>query len=339
MKAPIRIVVNDYVVIVQKSENELSIDFSRVLPPKNLGLIILPSMDICDLAWFKELLSCVSTFAGWHISFQGTSICREVYQLVKMYQKGSDNLQLSFSIEIASNFVLSDQDVLSRVDYLFDPVSCQTFNTEKLTYKEFKRVLPIAKGIANKVEEANPSSDIEKIIYIDNWMQKHIQYIKKEDFIEFGLRFKYPQIKKEAIVTDVLLNHYGVCEDVSASVSAIASMLGIQTEVVSKGGHAWNLICVEHKWYIYDCTHNITRNEKRVANELKATEYNYNYLLRGLMYDKEKYYIKEVFNNQISVCDFPRVRIEECIKKMVLDGCIDYSFENNVKYKNRIRQE
>lgn len=171
---------------------------------------------------------------------------------------------------------------------------------------------------------------------VDSWMQQHVQYIKNSSFEAFGESYVYPSINHEAIVSDVLLHGYGVCEDISASIAAIMKFLKIETYVVCKNGHAWNVIRLDNRWFIWDCTHNITRNKRKVNNELKAMEYSSEYLLRGANYDAEEYLEYTPFFDRVSDEDFPREQISEAVKILMTQNLIPSSYGGFTTYSRSV---
>lgn len=89
-------------------------------------------------------------------------------------------------------------------------------------------------------------SDIQKLAAIQNWISSHWVYSQadfQEDAIEGYLLVKYG---------------YGACGQFANNFVYFCNKAGIQCYVVggdylSGGGHFRNLICIESKWYGYDC--------------------------------------------------------------------------------------
>ena len=101
----------------------------------------------------------------------------------------------------------------------------------QLTYSEYKSILPIARSICGEILNLN-LDNLETIIWIDNWIQKNVQYIKNKETVALGKRYICSQIDCQATVPDVLLRHYGVCEDIAVSIATILSILGINNKVI-----------------------------------------------------------------------------------------------------------
>lgn len=220
------------------------------------------------------------------------------------------------------------------LDYPF-PVG---FNEPTLNFASYKTLLSPAQEIADNVRTLKLSK-LETIIWIDNWMQQNIQYIKdKESTGPDGNDDVYicDDITKQAIVPDVLLHHYGVCEDIAASVATIASLLEIDCAVMRGSGHAWNLVTLDGKTYILDCTHNITQNPNRMADALKATKYTSQFTLVGRDKEYADYTFLAEIGIQVSHLDFPRKSIKEAVSVLRRKGVL-FEYGANATYRSRRR--
>ena len=328
-------------LFINKDSHKTDIDIKSNIKSINPSKIILYDIVEEDLLWFEALLSVVPKPKCRAISFQGNSICKQAYDMIDALRIQQPDIGVSFSVGIATNTrFLRDDDALASICYNPDDseeVYVYHFNMKDTSYGEFKRIIPKAEAIKREIDSKMLSTPLQKVLYVDNWMQKHIQYIKSGSFDELGEHFEYPQVTDEAVVTDVLTRHYGVCEDISASVATIMNLLGVDTEVVGSGNHAWNVIRIGGEWYVWDCTRNITRNENKVPKELKATKYGRNFLLRGSNwpeFDDNKYIKYGALYEAVSEDDYPRSEIEDCISEMTRKGLIKTSYGENIVYKN-----
>ena len=337
MKANINCRFKDYLLFIGNScvPNDVNID--DIIHKNYPTQIVYQNITDADLIWFDAVLDYILNCRSCKtLSFQGTIISEAAYKRVKAFQSQNPDIKLSFSVEIASNLILHDSEELARLDYSFGDVFVCPYNSRPITYGEFKRVLPCAKEIHNMMNTMGLYETLEKVLFVDNWMQQHVQYIKDSSFEVSGKKYIYPEIECEAVVTDVFLHNYGVCEDIAASITVLMSLAGIDSQVISRDGHAWNLVKMDDTWYIWDCTHNITRNTHKVTNELKASEYCANYLLRGSNFYKGDYYpLVNAFNEPVSKSDYPREKIMKCINRMKSDESIKTIFGNSVVFKNR----
>lgn len=219
--------------------------------------------------------------------------------------------------------------------YLPLPTFPQTFNDCSLNYAVYNTLRPTAQRIADRIRTLD-LSELETIIWIDNWMQQNIQYIKNRETNGPGGDndvYICEDITKQAIVPDVLLHHYGVCEDIAVSVATIASLLDIDCAVMQGGAHAWNLITLDGKAYVLDSTRNITRNPNRMANALKATKYTSRFTLVGDGKERATYVSSEEIGIRVSCSDFPREEIEKAVSKLKSKGVL-FEYDAQSAYKS-----
>lgn len=90
-------------------------------------------------------------------------------------------------------------------------------------------------------------SDIQKLAAIQNWISSHWRYSQadfQDDAIEGYLLVKY---------------RYGACGQFAHNFNYFANKAGIESYSIggmrkkTSGGHYWNFICIEGKWFNYDC--------------------------------------------------------------------------------------
>jgi len=155
-------------------------------------------------------------------------------------------------------------------------------------------VLRAADNVAKEIIAKDPNDEIEKIILVDAWIQRNIQYIKaKKSETSEGV-YICEEMERESNVKDPLINHFGRCEDIAFSVALLLNhpLINVDCRQVGAGGtfnHSWNIVkCDRHEYYI-DCTHNITRNLDKVHGALKSNSYNLEFTLMGTAEAKAKY--------------------------------------------------
>lgn len=154
-----------------------------------------------------------------------------------------------------------------------------------------RKLLDKVDEIINWIESWNPSNDLEKVLLLDAWMQKTIQYIKDKESEAGKEIYECPDMSRSSITEDVLMNHFGVCSDIAFSAALILNnpRVNIRCRQVGAYDHSWNIIMLDNKEYYMDFTHNITRNPYRLSDALMAAGYCYKYTLLGKKEAMEEY--------------------------------------------------
>lgn len=143
-------------------------------------------------------------------------LCKLSMNLFVSYQP-----KIVFSIDIALQHILSNNAYVGTYVKSESIVFSQPINAGSLKYIDFVKVLPYAEEIVEEIS-ALQLTTVEKIIWIDNWVQANIQYIKNhETTAANGCKFVCDSIKRESNMPNVLKNHYGVCEDIATSIAII----------------------------------------------------------------------------------------------------------------------
>ena len=215
--------------------------------------------------------------------------------------------------------------------------SSSGLNAGTLLARDYRTIIPYAKEIAWNIKLLGLPC-LEQIIWIDNWMQQNIQYIKDRETTAGGQVFVCDDISKQAIVTDVFTYHRGVCEDISASIAAILYFLDIPFEVVQGGGHAWLLVKVDQAYYLWDCTHNITRNPQKVHEALKAKAYSYAHTLMGQDTYENKYSDFSELGLTANKHAIGEERITNSIKLLSGDYGVQFFYGDNCPYASYIKK-
>lgn len=162
-----------------------------------------------------------------------------------------------------------------------------SFNgNEKLSYDDYV-------SISRKIEELskfNCKSDKEKVALISDYIQSQTQFIygyesesSKGTFItpDFPEFIEYR--KKSGLVETVINDNNGVCMGIANTSTLLLNNPQIDVEVESVFGcsHVWNKVLIDGKYYYFDNTWSITRNENMSEEGLIALSFTKKYLLFG----------------------------------------------------------
>ena len=236
-----------------------------------------------DADFFAAVLKTCNDSEYSSFALMGDSISDDVFTKIEKQAAGIISCPITsfyVSTQIALRHQLSDLTLVGNISTENGVVFTSGFNTNTVREKEFRTVVLNSEPLIEKIK-CMRLDPLETVIWLDNWFQKNIQYIKDNRSFCNGDVFICPEIKKQAKVTDVFLNHFGTCEDISISIAVVLQSLGIPCEVVGGEGHAWLLVKLDDSFYIWDCTHNITRNEHRMQQALKAEKYSSKFTLIG----------------------------------------------------------
>lgn len=301
---------------------------------KKAKVMVFSDLEDCDVLLLEGALK-VAEINGYNaIAFMVNSITKAIYEIIRNFKYPSNSkIQFHFSANIATHFELDETDFISGFYYTDWEFLIVPYNTEPLKYSSFKELVPNAHVIAESIKKLKLSSKIETIIAVDNWFQENIQYIKNNTFRALGNDYQYEEINKEAIVPDVLCRYYGVCEDISVSVAVVLTILGIRSDVIRYNEHAWITVEYNRKIYIWDCTHNITRNKNKVTGELKAKEYSNDYTLIGAN-NNQTYCNKGPFELKVSSEDFDRTKMNRVIKRIKEKELLIFVYSPQTRYHN-----
>ena len=147
--------------------------------------------------------------------------------------------------------------------------------------------------IRKKVEELakiNVHGSKEKVALISDYIQSCTQYIEgyQSDSLvgtfvtpDFPSDFEYR--KSSGLVETVLNNNNGICMGI-ANLSTLLlnnKAMNVETESVYGCSHVWNKVLIDGKYYYFDNTWSITRNENVSEEGLIALSFTKKYLLFG----------------------------------------------------------
>ncbi len=318
----LRIIPNN-IFMFTHSKDDLKISYDKINETKIINQIIFENLVATDFQCVKSILEIVDKRDEcFKVCVMGSSIDLNTLSLLLNWQSNNEekdiDKMLIFSIDIASKFLLNDNTYVGAYSKMDEtvPFVC-AINEENLQYKKFKYTIPAAKNVSEYINSIC-NSNLEKIILLDLWCQKNIQYIKNRVSICGGKEYIVDSVDRQSIMPDVLLNHYGTCEDISSSISMVLTFLNIEHYMVNdlNIGHAWILAKLEGKYYIWDATHNITRGTFRLENELRVSNYDCKFTLIGYETVPSKYYSFEKFINPVSISEYSREKIKAALTNL-----------------------
>lgn len=266
--------------------------------------MIFTSVDILDEPFFRSMLQVCGENTYMEFAIMGQTISDKA--LTFIIQSAEELLsnpvtQLVISIGIALNHSVPNGVHIGSWGRGENTIYVESFNQRTFNYVDLKRLLPHAKYLADSIKDAR-LDQLETVIWIDHWFQENIQYIQDRETNALGKTYVCPDVERQAIVSDVFLSHYGVCEDIAASIAVVLNLCAIPCEVIQGNEHAWVIVLFEGKYYIWDCTHNITRNENQNPQALRAISYTDAYTLIGTNTYPDNYPSIELFEPMSDGC-------------------------------------
>ena len=323
-------------IFLMHSDSTQKIDITE-LETDDCWYMVVDSISCDDLPFINILMNiCVRNHYD-NFSVMGKNLDSRVVEHLcnlSMNLFVSNEPKIVFSIDIALQHILGDNAYVGTYVKNENIVFSQPINAGSLKYIDFAKVFPYAEHIVEEIS-ALKLTTVEKILWIDNWVQANIQYIKNyKTTATDGSRYVCDNIKEESTMPDVLINHYGVCEDIATSIAIILKKLHIVCEEVQANGHAWLLVELDGQTFLWDCTRNITRNEHLAPNGIKATSYSYQHTLRGEEFCKNKY--DDIPNMpKIAFFDYPRYKVNEIIQELKLKN-VSLAYESVAPYNSFI---
>lgn len=157
---------------------------------------------------------------------------------------------------------------------------------EKLSYDDYVSIL---KKI-DDLSKINSKSDKEKVALISDYIQSRIQYIDGYESVSSKGTFITPDFseyndyrRKSGLVETVINDNNGVCMGIANTSTLLLNNPQMDVEVESVYGcsHVWNKVLIDGKYYYFDNTWSITRNESMSEEGLIALSFTRKYLLFG----------------------------------------------------------
>lgn len=160
----------------------------------------------------------------------------------------------------ASSFSKITSKVLIRV---IGPYYKDKYNSEKYFYRTLytkEEMVKIIEEMENIEKNIDPSwNDLEKAMYVYKTLTESLTYKKEDD--------KDREYTRNLLV---LLNKSGVCAGFSLVFKEIMDRINVKCLYQSKkGGHAWNLILINDKYYPVDLTCDVLNYSKTGVCEFK----------------------------------------------------------------------
>ena len=188
-----------------------------------------------------------------------------------------------------------------------------------------RNLLNQADEVIDWIENSSPESELDKVLLLDLWFQKNIQYIKGRESIAGGKTYVCEEISRESQTEDVLLSHFGVCADIAFTACLILNhpRMNIYCRQIhsEEQQHSWNVIKLNEKEFYTDFTHNITRNPYRLSETLMTTAYCCDNTLLGKTEACVKYGVPSNYTGiDLSDISYSRVDINNCLQRFRIGG-------------------
>ncbi len=209
---------------------------------------------------------------------------------------------------------------LVPLDYAFSNGKMIAF-----TVGNARNLLNQADEVIDWIENSSPESELDKVLLLDLWFQKNIQYIKGRESIAGGKTYVCEEISRESQTEDVLLSHFGVCADIAFTACLILNhpRMNIYCRQIhsEEQQHSWNVIKLNEKEFYTDFTHNITRNPYRLSETLMTTAYCCDNTLLGKTEACVKYGVPSDYTGiDLSDISYSRVDINNCLQRFRIGG-------------------
>ena len=294
-------------------------------------------VDEYNSEFFSAMLKICNDYEYSSFALMGGKISDDIFDSIEKQAVcllSSPIIAFFVSPQIALHHKLSEKILVGCISTENDVVFSSGFNANTVRENEFRAVVMNSELLTKEIERMKLDA-LETIIWLDNWFQRNIQYIKDNRSYCNGSIFVCPEITRQARVSDVFLNHYGTCEDISISIAVILHSLGIPCEVVSGECHAWLLVKLDDSFYIWDCTRNITRNECRMQQALMAEKYSSKYTLIGMSSFPNKYLDFSMLLKTADQ-DYPRELIKKKVDILEKEYNCNFSYDSNPVYESYI---
>lgn len=215
------------------------------------------------------------------------------------------------------------------------PAGLEVIDESVRTILSIMELMPKVEAVVNFISSSNPISDLEKILLLDYWLQRHIQYIKAKETVGIDGIYICNSMNREAVASDVLLNHYGRCSDIAFVAALILNhpKVNIQCrQVISRKdcfNHSWNIaLCGDGEFFV-DFTRNITRNKRRRLDAIQALSYCPIYTLLGKKNSiVQEYGISDIYDcNRVSPDDYDREMLSQKVKELISNGKIQAEWQ------------
>lgn len=221
-------------------------------------------------------------------------------------------------------------------------IPCVTNAYDMMEIDKLKKI----REIINKLgEECKGMDEVERVIYISNYLQNLVQYVEPNNISHADYIYitdsKGLEVTRELVGSgdNVILNKFGLCCGIANATTLLLNnpQLQVNTHSVNGSGHNWNYVQIGDKWYYVDNTWNITRNPNRYEESLKAKSFDGTYLLFG----KDKalnigYHEAESYEPSIEIEDYNKEELQKRIDELSRNYSFD-SYEEPI-FKSYIKR-
>ncbi len=199
------------------------------------------------------------------------------------------------------------------------------------------------KEIVLKLQEIGAEDDLQKIILISNYLQRNVQYVSgTESEASDGIYIVSSPLSSDKLDTNaglietVINENYGLCMGIANTTTVLLNnpILNINVRSMFGCSHVWNIVKVNNTFYYMDNTWNITRNDNRLYEALKAKSFSHKYLLLGRKCSEEiGHHIPENSNINIPNLSQSNYSPEEIEKaKHVLSRKISFTYPDKLAF-------
>ena len=137
-------------------------------------------------------------------------------------------------------------------------------------------------------------------------------YITDSNGLEIKNQVSFPQT--------VIFDKYGKCNGIAHATTLLMNnpQINVNMRSVYGGGHTWNVVEIDGKYYYVDNTWAITRNKDRYEESLKAKSFSDEYILFGQKTAAEiGHHVPDTLHKEIETEDFQHEIITETQKRLV----------------------
>jgi hypothetical protein len=200
-------------------------------------------------------------------------------------------------------------------------------------------------------------TDIEKIILLVNYVQHYCEYINSRidilnktheqfELIDNGIDNRevikklchenYNQVGTN--IDEPLFENYATCSGFATLMVLLLNnpYIKIAVEHVSSGGHSWNVVPMNGKYYNLDVTRAITYSPYRAKNNLKTLAFNKEYILVGTDFlEQEGHEIRKTplaRPIEESKDDFNHEYLNAAIEHLESTGLVSFEYEDMQLY-------
>ena len=110
-------------------------------------------------------------------------------------------------------------------------------------YEEYLEIEERAKEIVRETV-TDGMSDLEKEVRLAKYV---------EDYITYSYEYEKSD-EPHSLLYNGIIGHLGICHNYADAARYLMTSAGLKVIKCSSAGHEWNMICLDGKWYEFDCT-------------------------------------------------------------------------------------